>query len=308
MAGLQAQEPRAPYIGLWTRLHDFDRDRLTRALHDRRVVKATLMRGTLHLVSARDYDELAPALLAMIETLARRHRPGIRDVQDLARRALAFADRPRSNDALRTLVGGGDEWALVRAHAPFIRAPTGPIWAFGPRVAFVSAEAWLGASPGPDHERRVGLLRRYLAAFGPASLQDAAAWSGLTVAALRPAAEALAPRLRRLRDERGRELLDLRGAPLPAGDTRAPPRLLPPFDNAILSHADRTRIVSDEHRRILIRGGLVDPVFLVDGFVAGRWRLQAGGVALEPFVRLPRTTERALRREGELLAAFLDAE
>jgi hypothetical protein len=149
----------------------------------------------------------------------------------------------------------------------------------------------------------VHLLRRYLAAFGPATLADVAAWSGLPAKTLRTAVEAV--RLRRLRDEHGRELLDVPDAPLPPADAAAPPRLLPPFDNLLLSHADRTRIVTDERRREIIRSGMVDAVFLVDGFVAGRWRPERGRVALEPFEPLSRASLAALRKEADALASWL---
>jgi Winged helix DNA-binding domain len=307
VAGLQAQDPQAPYVGLWTRVDGLRRQDVTRALHRRRVVKATLMRATLHLVSARDYALFLSALLPSLREYWRRYvrnRGSVPDVERLARRALAFADRPRSAAEMRSLLGGDDEWWRVRMHAPFIHAPTGEGWAFGRRPAFVSAESWLARPLESAAEGAVHLLRRYLRAFGPATLQDAVIWSGLTLNALRPAAEALSTRLRRFRDERGRLLLDLRGAPLPDPDTRVPPRLLPAFDNALLSHVDRTRILSDDYRRAVIRGGLVDPVVLVDGFVCGRWRLEGGNVRFEAFEPWPRSVERELRREGERLAAF----
>jgi hypothetical protein len=146
------------------------------------------------------------------------------------------------------------------------------------------------------------VVRRYLAAFGPAGADDLSAWSGLSVAELRPLLERL--RLRRFRDERGRLLFDVPGAPLPPAATPAPPRLLPAFDNAILAHADRTRVIRDDYRRTVIRGGLVDPVVLVDGFVAGRWRLRDGAAELERFEAIPRSAERALRRELDAVVDF----
>jgi uncharacterized protein YcaQ len=309
VAGLQAQDPRAPYFGLWTRLDGFSPADLTRAVERRRVVKTTLMRGTLHLVTARDYVRFAPALQQMVQELWRsylRSRGEVADVESLARRASAFADRPRSSTELRDFLGGEDEWWRVRRHVLLVHAPTGATWAFGRGPSFVAAEHWL-AGPNPSaRDGTIHLLRRYLAAFGPATLQDAATWSGLTLATLRPVAESLAPRLRHFRDERGRPLLDIRGGPLPPADTPAPPRLLPPFDNAILSHTDRTRILRDEHRRTVIRAGIVDPVFLVDGFVAGRWRFENGRIALEPFAPLTPAVQRRLAQEGERLASFAD--
>jgi hypothetical protein len=306
VAGLQAQEARAPYIGLWTRLDGFDRAALTGALRRRAVVKATVMRATLHLVSARDYVLFQPALDSSPSGNWQSYRRDLANGKRLARRAEAFANVPRTSSEMREHLGQEDErWWRVTLHAPFVRVPTGEDWAFGPRTAWVAARHWLDRPFGTAEAGVVQLLRRYLAAFGPGTLQDAAAWSGMPVKALRPAVETLAPRLRRFRDESGRLLLDLRGAPLPPADTPAPVRLLAPFDNAILSHADRTRIVSDAHRREVIRGGMVDPVFLVDGFVAGRWHAEGGSVRLEPFGRLPREPRRALLDEGERLAAFL---
>jgi hypothetical protein len=290
VAGLQAQEKRAPYVGLWTRLDGFRRAELTRALRRRSVVKATLMRGTLHLVSARDYVQFLPALRGS----------NIGGVDELTARALEYAAEPRSARQMHALLGGQDEWWRVRMAAPFLHAPTGDDWAFAPQPRYVAAEAWLGrelgsAAPAP-------LVRRYLRAFGPATVADVAAWSGLRVADVAPVIASLP--LRRFRDERGRQLVDVLRAPLPSGDTPAPPRLLPPFDNLILSHADRTRVVSDERRRTVIRGGMVDPVFLVDGFVAGTWRLEGGRVELEPFEPLRRGVEQELRREAKALAEF----
>jgi hypothetical protein len=148
-------------------------------------------------------------------------------------------------------------------------------------------------------------VRRYLAAFGPATRADIAEWSGLRVRDFAPALDALEP-LRRFRDERGRELIDLPRSPLPAADTPASVRLLPRFDNLVLSHADRTRVISDEHRRVVIHGaGIVEATFLVDGFVAGTWRVEKGRVSLEPFAPLPRTTRRELEDEAARLHAWL---
>jgi hypothetical protein len=306
VAGLQAQDPRAPYIGLWTRLDGFDRAQLTRAIRRRHAVKATLMRATVHLTSARDYVLFLPAVLPMLREYWRRYESRRSDVGDrgaLANRAVAFASAPRSASELGEHLGGELGWWRARLHAPFVHAPTGDDWAFGRRPAFVAAETWLRRPFGATEGGLRHLVRRYLAAFGPATAADAAAWSGLPVSALRPAFDALD--LRRFCDERGHELLDLRRTPLPPAGTPAPPRLLPPFDNLVLSHADRTRVISDEHRRTVIRAGIVDPVFLVDGFVAGRWRLRRGRIELEPFEPLPGAARAELVREAETLTGWL---
>jgi Winged helix DNA-binding domain len=305
VAGLQAQERLPPFIGLWSRLRDFRAEELQDALLGRRAVKGTLMRGTLHIVTARDYLSLMPVLLPMIRRLWSsylRERRLVGDVGDLAQRALEFAAEPRTNAELRTHLGGDDEWWRARRHAAFLHTPGDDRWGFPRLPRLVAAETWLrrpfaSADAGLSH-----LIRRYLGALGPASVADLSAWSGLPVAQLRPAVEALP--LRRFADERGRELVDVRNGPLPDPATPVPPRLLPAFDNLILSHRDRTRVIADEHRRIVITGGLVEPFFLVDGFVAGRWQLVDGRVELEPFERLGAATERTLRREADRLGAF----
>ena len=306
VAGLQAQDVVAPFVGLWTRLADFDREALTDALKRRTAVRATLMRGTIHIVSARDYCLFAPAVLPMIQGLWQRYlrdRKPIADVDRLTERALVYAREPRTNAEMRDFLGGDDAWWRVRRHALFVNAPGGEPWGFARTVRLVAADAWLDRRLADPDEGRKHLTRRNLAAFGPAGVDDLSAWTGLSQADLRPALERLP--LRRFRDERGRLLLDLPGAPLPDPETPAPPRLLPAFENLILSHADRTRVISDDDRRAVIRGGIVDPVFLVDGFVAGRWQVAGGAVQLEPFRRLAHDVERELRREGEELAAFL---
>jgi hypothetical protein len=282
VAGLQAQWEPSPPIGLWTRIGDFP----PRALES--LVRATLMRGTIHLVTRRDYRLLRPAMVPALRRYPTRYRPGEGDdVEELAERALAFASEPRTRAEMVDLVGDEDVWLYVRFHAPFVRV--------GERYLSAAAEPFAEPEEGLRH-----LVRRYLGAFGPATTADLAAWSGLQSRELRPALDSL--RLRRFRDERGRELLDLPAGRLPPADTPAPPRLLPAFDNLVLSHADRTRVIADEHRRRMIRAGWVDPVFLLDGFVAGRWRLARGKLELDPFSKLTRRDEAALREEASRLA------
>lgn len=281
-AGLQAQWDPSPPVGLWTRIGDFPRRGLDSLVH------ASLMRGTLHLVTRRDYRLLRPALLPALARYPRRYlREQAADLDGLAARALAFAVEPRTRAEMAEFVGDEDTWFLVRCHAPFVRV--------GDR--YVSAdEPFAGPEEGLRH-----LVRRYLGAFGPATIADAAAWSGLQVAELRPVFGSLDL----IRLEGGH--YDLPDAPRPDGDTAAPPRLLPRFDNLILSHADRTRVIADEHRKRVIRAGWVDAVFLVDGFVAGRWRLTRGKLELDPFAPLSRAARAALRDEAERLEAFLRA-
>ena len=302
VAGLQAQDPRAPYVGLWTRLAEFRRPDLTRSLQRRDAIKATLMRATIHLVSARDYASFLPAVLPTLRGYWRRYarsRQYVLDVDALMDQVRAFAAEPRSARELHAALGGEAGWWRLRFHEPFVHAPLDRDWAFRRQPRYIAAAAWVRRPFATADESTAHMVRRYLAAFGPASPADVGAWAGVPMSTVRPALERL--RLRRFRDEQGRLLLDVPRGLLPPAGTPAPPRLLAPFDNAVLSHADRTRIVSDEHRRRIIRAGIVDPVFLVDGFVAGRWRLARGRVVLDPFEPLSRRAEGALRREA---AAF----
>jgi hypothetical protein len=305
VAGIQAQDVIPPFIGLWTRIAGFERGQLTRALERRAAVRATLMRRTIHIVTARDYAHFAPATLPMVQRMYSsylRDREPVDDVDEVAAHALAYAQEPRTSAEMRELLGGEDVWWRIRRHALFVNAPGDDPWAFSRRRRFVAASAWLDGPLADVDTGRDHLVRRYLAAFGPATAADVSAWSGLNAAEVRASLERV--RVRRFRDERGRLLLDVPRAPLPGPQTPAPPRLLPLFDNTILAHADRTRVISDEHRRIVIRGGLVGATFLVDGFVAGMWRLRKGGFDLEAFERLPRPVERELRREGDAVARF----
>ncbi|MGH2921486.1 MAG: winged helix DNA-binding domain-containing protein [Gaiellaceae bacterium] len=300
VAGLQAQWEPAPPLGLWARLEGFRAEELDQALARRTAVRATLMRATIHLVSSRDYLRFHPALLPMLQRKWRQHRsrvPEDPELEKLAGRILAAAAEPRRAGELKPLLEPDDElgtrWFRIRHHVPLIRLG----------LRYVAAEAWLGRPFAPVEEGLRHLVRRYLAAFGPATTSDVAAWSGLQVAELREELDRM--RLRRFRDEQGRVLYDLQRAPLPPADVPAPPRLLPRFDSLILSHADRTRVVSEEHRRLVIKGGEVDPVLLVDGFVAGRWRREGKRIELEPFVPLRRSELNAIRAESDALARWL---
>ena len=288
IGGLQAQEPASPHIGLWTRLAGFEPAELDRAILDRTVVKGTLMRSTLHLVSAADYLHLWPAIVPELDGIRRRDRaqpPSPRRLATLRARAEAFTAEPRGLGELRDHLGPADGLApdeivwWVRRSVAFAHAPSEVPWSFGRRPRLAHALAWLGADGWPavaDALER--LVRRYLGAFGPATAADLAQWSGLAVGKLRPGIAAVdaAGDLRRFSDERGRELLDIDGAPLPDADTPAPPRLLPMWDSTVLAFADRTRLISDADRRVVIaRNGDTLPTFTVDGVVAGLWWAEA---------------------------------
>jgi hypothetical protein len=310
VAGIQAQDPVAPLFGLASRLSGFEPVALTRALDRRSIVRGTLMRGTVHLVSARDYRRMEPALSPLVggrHLQSVRGRPPMPDVIERTAEAMAMAAEPVPVAVLREHFGE-DGWWRIRREGRWLYAPVpGQRSGFGRSAEFVAAEAWLGGAPFASFaDALTHLLRRGLAAFGPMTLADLAAWSGLPVATLRPAVETL--RLVRRHAVDGRELLDVPRAAIVRGDVPAPPRFLAAFDDTILSHADRTRVIDDEARRTVIRGGIVDAVVLVDGFVRGRWRVarakRSAELVVEAFGAMPRAHARAVRGEAERTLAF----
>lgn len=319
LGGMQAQLARPPFIGLWTRLRGFDRDELLRAVTDRTVVRGTLWRGTLHLVTARDYLAFRPVLRAMLAGGLQRilgDRLKSLDAEGLVATARAILDeRPRPFDEIRPLLAAaghpGDERALgyaVRMLLPLLQLPSGGTWGWDAKAPFGVAETWIGA-PLERSEAPHELVRRYLAAFGPATPADASAWSG--VRGLKAAFEELRPELVSFRDERGRELFDVPDAPRPPGDADAPVRYLPEYDNLVLAHADRARVLADEHKRRLISPNLqVAPAFLVDGQVAGTWKMErargAAVLAVQPFAQLPKGARPALVEEGDALLRWVE--
>ncbi len=325
IGGLQAQEPASPYIGLWTRLSRFEVPELDAAFAARTVVKGTLMRATLHAVTAADFRDLWPAVRPLIQGIRRQDRRAAPDdatLDELRTAVRDFASEPRRLGELRDHLGERPGFSAeeilwwVRLAVPFLRAPDPVAWSFDRRPRLVHSEAWLGREGWADETVALErLVRRYLEAFGPASAADLAQWSGLSVARLRIgiAAVEAAGDLRRAVDERGRALLDVAGAPLPPEDVPAPPRLLPMWESTLLAFADRTRIISDADRAVVIaRNGDTLPTFTVDGVVAGLWWAEpdAGGrtrIRIEPFrPPLPRAAARALEQEGERLAAFVE--
>jgi hypothetical protein len=331
IGGLQAQEPASPFIGLWTRLRDVTPKTLADAFLARDVVKATLMRMTLHAVSAADYQRLRPALAPLLDATRRLDRgdgPPPLDRLAALRDALGpFLAEPRLaaeiRDALAGLAPEEDPEIAVwwfRRYADLIHAPASDVpWSFGRRPRFVASSAWLGVpppnqDPGLAADATDALVRRYLGAFGPATLADIGAWSGLAVGRLRPAIERLdgSGELVRLTDERGRTRYDLPDAPRPDPGTPAPPRLLPMWDSVLLGHADRTHVIGDAERSVVIaRNGDTLPTYLIDGRVAGLWWIvidAPGGpprIELDPFGPLAIADRRALIDEAERLAAVI---
>jgi DNA glycosylase AlkZ-like len=317
LVGMQAQAPIPPYIGLWTRIDGFDPDELSRLITDRDVVRIALMRNTVHLVSARDCLRLRPLLQTVIERgLYARHADieGV-DVEDLASAGrILLEEQPRTARELGALLEERwperDPTALARAvrHLlPLVQVPPRGVWGKSGQTTHTTAEAWLGRPLDPTYSPDETVLR-YLGAFGPASVKDAQTWCGLT--RLDRVFERLRPSLRSFRDERGKELFDLPEAPRPDPNVPAPPRFLPEFDNLILSHSDRTRVIAEEHRKALTsRNGMVPAVVLLDGFVRATWKTERSRgratLVIEPFETISGGDRDTLTDGGERLLGFV---
>ncbi len=304
---MQAQQPLSPYVGLWSRIERFEPGELAGLIEERKVVRLALMRSTIHLVTAEDCLGLRPLVQPVIE---RGHGSNHGKFLDgLDQRQVAEAGRAIVDEEPRRFAELGaalsarwpdhDPQALamaVRTFVPLVQPPPRGVWGRTGAARHTSAEHWLGRPLAGFTVDAV--ILRYLGAFGPASVRDVQAWSGLT--RLGPAVERLRPELAVFEDENGVELFDLPDAPRPDAETPAPPRFLPEYDNALLSHADRTRIVTKERgRRIFTRGAL-----LVDGYVHGLWRLRKGELELELFEPLSRTDAKAVKDESERLVEF----
>lgn len=295
LCAVQAQSIPDAYLGLWARLAGFRRSKLTRALEQGRVIRATLFRTTLHYVSATNHAAFAALVhRRWREELLRNDVP----VDELAARIERLADDGPFTYAEASEVAPelGARPFLVRCIRPLVHVPPAGTWGHT-RVRLAPAKL-----PAVEPAEAAALLvRRYLGAFGPASRQDLLAFSGLRV---RDVDAGLEGRLRRFEDEQGRELFDLPRAPRPAADTPAPVRFLPRWDALLLSHADRTRVLPEEYRSTVITGGWVHATFLVDGLVAGTWRQEKGKVKTDPFAPLPRSARRELENEARRLEAF----
>ncbi|MFB9906896.1 winged helix DNA-binding domain-containing protein [Allokutzneria oryzae] len=309
LVGLQAQAPHAPYFGFWCRLKDFRAAELSQLLTERKVVRIAAMRGTVHLLSARDCLELRPITQVVFDRAV--NLPNV----DLAALAKAGRDlveeKPRTNKEIGELLA--PLWPdhppeslsmAIRDSLPLVQVPPRGLWGSSGQTRTTTAEHWLGRPLASAPSVRAMVLR-YLNAFGPATVADAQKWSG--VMGLREVFAQLD--LRTFRDDQGRELFDLPDAPRPPEDTPAPVRLLAPFDNLLLSHADRTRVLSDEHRKIVItQNGLVSGTVLVDGFVRGAWKFDqardTAAITVRPFVRFTKKVSGAVEAEAhDLLAA-----
>jgi hypothetical protein len=322
LGGLQAQWPKPPHVGLWSRIDGFERDHLLALLRSHDAVRASMMRGTLHVVSAKDYVSFRPALQPMLTrgvlSVLRDRMKGIvvDEIAAEAREVLAAGPLTfeKTRDALAKLHPEADVRAMgfvARLSLPLVQVPTDTdAWGFPTSPAFALAETWIGASLAPSATLDA-LVLRYLAAFGPATASDVQTWSGVQGA--KEVVEALRPKLVVLQDERKRELFDLPKAPRPGADAPAPARFLPEFDNLVLAHTDRRRFVADAHRkRVYLPGLRVAPTILVDGFVAGTWgaarKKKDAVLTVEPFEPLSKKTKAELEAEAERLLRFVEPE
>lgn len=317
LVGLQAQVPRDPYVALWSRLDRYRPEALSNAIADRRVVRLGLMRATLHLVTARDALRLRPVMDAVMRRVIRSQLQYRREVEGIDLKELAataarlLEERPRTRAELGPALGerwpdrdaGSLSWAASYL-LPLVQVPPRGLWNRSGRSAFTTLGAWLDAPTGGDGTPDDTILR-YLAAFGPSTIADARTWSGLSD--LGPVFERLRPRLRTFRDERGRQLFDVPDTPLPDPDVTAPVRFLPEYDNLFIAHADRSRIVAEDHRKRMFAAGWGQVV--VDGFLSARWRIDTTKVGntltVEPYRRLTTAERGAVADEGERLIRFV---
>jgi hypothetical protein len=314
LGGMQAQAPHAPYVGLWTRLRGFQAHELSEAIEARRAVRGPLMRATLHLVSAGDWLAFRPVVQPVLE---RGFAGAPFDISGVDVPALIQAGRGllEQRPLTRPELGGllakrwpeRDPASLAQAITyltPVVQVTPRGVWGKNGQARWTTAETWLGrtvaAAPAPER-----IVVRYLAAFGPATVKDIQTWSGLT--RLGEVVDGLRPRLRTFRDEHGAELFDLPDAPRPDPDTPAPPRFLPEYDNLLLSHSDRRRVVTGDERVPLQPGlGARYGTLLVDGFFRGTWKItrhrERAILHVEPFE--PPPDRDAIATEGEALLGF----
>ncbi|WP_307631072.1 winged helix DNA-binding domain-containing protein [Streptomyces turgidiscabies] len=314
LLGLQAQNVKPPYYALAARLDGFVPEELSRLMADREAVRIVTMRSTIHTHTADDCRTLRPLVQPARDRELTYFRKGLVGV-DLDRLAALARDlvetEPRTMKQLREALlvewPDADPQSLsvaARCLLPLVQVTPRGLWGRSGQVALTTAEHWLGRAPAPDPASRLeATVLRYLAAFGPASVKDMQTWAGLT--RLRDAFETLRPRLLTFRDERGTELFDLPDAPRPDPDTPAPPRFLPEFDNLLLSHADRSRVVPADLKGRTWTGNQAHRALLVDGFLAGLWRLEERTLTVEPFGEFTKGQWAAVAEEGERMLAVL---
>jgi len=325
LGGIQAQLPQPPFAGLWSRLTAFEADDLRQAYAKREVVRATWIRGTLHTVTARDFLRFRAALQPMLsagwEGIARRRRGStpLDFTAVLAAVTDFLAGGPRTFAEISAFLASrcpevdvGTMRYAARMHLPMAQVPGDERWSFPGNPRFTLATEWLGRPIGPSGAGDIEeLVMRYLGAFGPGTPADMQTWSGMT--GLAEAFERLRDRLVSYGGKRGAELFDMPGVPLPGADIAAPVRFLPEFDNLLLAHRDRKRVIADEHRKAVYLPALrVAATVLVDGFVAATWSVERtkGGATLSvrPFEELSDGDRRAVTAEAERLLGFIEPE
>jgi Winged helix DNA-binding domain len=321
LVGLQAQTPHSWYHGLWTRLEDFQPERLAEMLVNRQVARIALMRSTIHLVTARDCLWLRPITQPVIERSTKgsfgRHWIGLDTAAVAAAGRALVEEKPRTFSELGNLLA--ERWPdrppaalaqAIRAWVALVQIPPRGVWGMSGPAAHTTVEAWLGGplatNPSPED-----LILRYLGAFGPATVKDMQTWSGLT--RLSEITDRLRPRLASFRDQQGRELFDLPDAPRPDPGISAPPRFLYDYDNLLLSHADRSRFITEEyHKQGFTMDGPMPCIALVDGFTNATWKIirnrNTAILTIKPFTRLSRKEIAALTEEGARLLAFAAAD
>ncbi len=312
VGGLQTQYAPTGYVGLWSRLRDFRREALTRALMNRQAIQGTLMRSTIHTVSRADY----PVLLAGVRSARQdwwlrvvghqAHGLDMDVVAGIVRQKLSRGPA-RAAELKASLAANGIPaiaWSGLGLWLEMVRVPPSGTWDRRQADLYGLAEDWVGAIDSTEEAGLAMLVRRYLGGFGPAKIADIAGWAGLPPAKVIPVVERM--RLRRFRDEEDRVLFDLPRAPLPDAGVHAPVRFLQTFEALLMIHARRTQVMPEQFRPIVFNTKTPHsmPVFLIDGAVAGTWRFEGGRIELKPFESIPRTARRELDEESKALAAF----
>jgi hypothetical protein len=330
LAGIQAQHANAPHVALWSRVSGFESAKLEGALERRTVVKATTIRSTLHLVAAADYPafDAASSVARVAVWGATVKRAGV-DIAAIHRKLLQYADEPRTVDELERFVGKlapGKQLAasspsgvtrvafrIVSAYGGLVRVPPSGFWGEHGAPRYVAAQTWLKDMEMPSGDEGLQLLiRRYLGAYGPASVADVGRWLGeRRMPRLRKALDALGDEIRRDHADDGRELVDLADAPLASGDEPAPARFLSRWDSVVIGYDDRTRILPPKLSAAVIKKNAdILATFLVDGLIGGTWTSETvkgrGILRLSPLVTVPKATWAALEEEGERLVRFVE--
>jgi hypothetical protein len=319
LVALQAQLPNPPYTGLWTRLAAFTRADLTALMESRQVVRTASLRSTLHLMQADDhlalYSTLQPALAKGLSSFFGRFLRDVDLAPIIAAGKAAYASGALSTGALKAALipqfPNVDADALayaVRTYVPLVQIPPGGTWGSGAAASYLPAAQWLGRDVAPVSDV-AALVRGYLASCGPANINDLQTWTGIS--GLKPAMEALRAELVVYKDDDGKELFDLPALPIAPADAPAPVRFIPEYDNLLISHKDRRRIIADEDRnKVFLSAARVLNTFLVDGFVRGTWKITREKtrtlLTIAPFRPLDAAAQGALAAEGESLVRFIE--